>query len=398
MSVVTNLDIGGNTEYALQAALGAYSHEAYTNARKLTGTGLVSGNPMIDKGTETYIGQLRWFKPLNPTINTASLSDSSDGAMTTFESDFLNYIKTVRTHGAQKVNMSSLVTGVDGLAKVGRDFGETRSQDEHNALLSVLKGVAISEAIHGAADMGGTAGLGGQTFDNDPESAKYGFYVDLGAAKPVVDATTSIQGAARAQGFLDAMGKAWKDYEPDYAYLCCSPEVMASLRSANLVDQDSVSEGNVMFSTIFDGKFRLIPTRANQGVSTAELGLLNEGTGVDITGTKTSFIVLPGALAMEQLDVPDAVEFDRDASAYQGGGTTEIWYRWGYVIAPAGYSWAGAQTAFPSDAAYKQVLESSTQKDLESVTATTGMDNTAGIWTRKAQSVLSLGILPVFHS
>lgn len=392
---VTNLP--GASNEVLQAAISAYSDEAYTNARKLTGTGIVGSNPNIDTSTETFIGQVRWFKPLNPTINVASLTDSAAGTKTNYASDFLNYIKTVRTHGAEKVNMVEVVSKNDGLAKVGRDFAETRAQDEHNALLAVLKGVALSEVLLGAAAGSGATGLGGQSFDNDPTDKKYGFYVDLGAAKPVVAATTAIQGAARAQGFLDALGMGFKDYEPEYAYLVVSPEVVASLRSANLVDETKVTEGNVVFDTIFGGKFRLISTRASQGLSSTEFTKVNTGAGVDIVGTKTSFLVLPGSLAFEQLAVPDQTEITRDGNAYSGGGVTSIWHRWGFVLAPAGYNWAGAQTVFPSDADYKAVLEGGTQKALTAVASGT-LASTTGVWERKASSALSLGILPVFHS
>lgn len=396
MTVVTNL--AGASNFVLQSAIGAYADEAYTSAKKLSGTGIVGSNPQIQTDTETFVGQMRWFKPLNPTINIASLTSAAEGDKTTYSSEYLKYIKTVRTHGAEKVNMQQVVTQQDGLAKIGRDFAETRAQDEHNAILSVLKGVAIAEALLGTTDASGSAGLGGQTFDNDPNNKSYGFYVDLGSAKPVVDATAIIQGAARAEGFLQAFGKAYKDYEPEYAYLVTSPEVMASLRSANLVDQDAVQDGSIMFNTIFQGKFRLIQTRASQGLSATELSRLNDGTGVNITGTKTSFIVLPGAIAMAGLSVPDPTEIFRNANTYKGGGSTSIWHRWGYVLAPAGYDWVGAENAFPSDADYKAVLESSTQKALESITATTGADNTVGVWNRKFTSALSLGILPVFHS
>ena len=393
MTVKTNL--AGADNFVLQEAISAYSDEAYTTARKLSGTGIVGTNPNIDTNTETFIGQVRWYKPLNPTINVASLTDSADGLTTDYGTDYLTYIKTVRTHGAKKVNLQQVVTQVDGLAKVGRDFGETRSQDEHNAILSVLKGVAISEALNGAATGSGQAGLGGQTFDNDPSNKRYGFYVDLGANKPVVAATTAVQGAARAEAFLQAFGMAYKDYEPEYAYLVTSPEIVASLRSANLVDETTVTEANVTFSTIFNGKFRLIQTRASQGFSTAELTAINGGGGVDIVGTKTSFIVLPGALAMANLAVPDQTEIYRNAGAYKGGGTTSIWYRWGYVLAPAGYNWAGNSEAFPADADYMSVKESGTQKALTSVTT---IANARGNWERKSASALSLGILPVFHS
>jgi len=392
----------GADNYVLQEALAAYTDEAYTNAKKLTGTGIVGDNPQIDTNTETFVGQMRWFKPLNPTINVASLTDDTDGTKTSYTSDFLKYIKTVRTHGAEKVNMKQVVTQQDGLAKVARDFAETRAQDEHDSLLSVLKGVAVSEALNGAGVAGGGTGLGGQTFDNDPTDKKYGFYVDLGTdtiIKTFDNTKASMeQGAQRAEGFLNAFGMAFQDYEPDYAYLVTSPEVMASFRSANLVDQTKVTEGNIDFPTIFDGKFRLIRTRASQRFSAAETALINDGSGVDIVGPKTSFLVLPGAIAQRPLMVPDPVEIYRDANKYKGGGRTDIWYRWGYVYAPAGYDWVGPENAFPSDADYWSVMESSTLTALADVTATTGADNSVGVWNRKFTSALSLGILPIFHT
>lgn len=403
MSIITNL--AGASNFALQSAISAYSDEAYTNAKKLSGTGIVGSNPDIDTSTETFIGQVRWYKPLNPTINVASLTSAANGTGTTYSSDFYTYVKTVRTHGATKVNMQQVVTQVDGLAKIGRDFAETRAQDEHNALLSVLKGVALSEALNGVGVGSGATGLGGQTFTNDPNDKKYGFYVDLTTA-PVIAASASVQGAQRAEGFLQAVGKAWKDYEPEYAYLVVSPEVLASLRSANLVDQDGVQEANVMFQTIFGGKFRLIQTRAAQSFSAAEITKINTGVGVTklTAASKTSFIVLPGAIAMEGLAVPEPTEIYRDARAYNGGGATDIWYRWGYVAHPAGYNWKGTADAFPMDQHYMAAMEGSVMKDLVAqagsglgVVASGTLAATTGVWERKATSALSLGILPVFH-
>lgn len=392
-AIVSNVN-GANT-YAIQSALSAYSDEAYTNAKKLSGTGIVGPNPNIDTSTETFIGQVRWYKPINPTINVASLTNSANGTGTTYSSDFSSYIKTVRTHGATQVNLQQIITQQDGLAKISRDFGETRAQDEHNAILAVMKGVAISEALNGCASGSGATGLGGQTFTNDPTDMKYGFYVDLGAAAPVIAATAAIQGAARAEGFLQAIGMAWKDYEPEYAYLVVSPETLASFRSANMVDDVGVVEQNVNFQTIFGGKFRLIQTRAAQGFSGAQLTKLNTGLGVDIVGTKTSFIVLPGAIAMEALNVPTPVEIFRDARAFNGGGSTDIWYRWGNVVHPGGYDWNGLTTVFPSDADYMKSVTSGTPIDL--VSDTIGV-TTTGTWKRKTSSALSLGILPIFHS
>lgn len=389
----------GADNFILQESIGEYSDEAYTNARKLSGTAIVAGNPLIDKNTETFIGQMRWFKPLKPVINVASLTDRTDGQKTSYSSQMQQYIKTVRTHGAEKVNMQEVVTQKDGLEKIGRDFAETRAQDEHNAILSVLKGIAISEALKGAGGDGATAGLGGQTFFNDPEDPRYGFYVDLGANKMVADrAAGGAVGAERAEAIINAFGMAYKDFEPPFAYLAVNPAVFASFRSANLLG-DKVTEGNIEFDTIFEGKFRLIQTRATQSLMGTEMAKINAGAGVDIVGQYTSFVILPGALAMEPLTVPVPVEIDRDASSFHGGGSTEIWYRWGYVLAPAGYSWAGSDEAFPTDQDYMSVVNSATglQTPLSNV-AGGDLGTTRGVWQRKTSSALSLGILPIFHS
>ena len=67
MTAKTNL--AGADQFVLREAINAYSDEAYTNAKKLSGTGIVGSNPNIDASTETFVGQVRWFKPLNPTVN-----------------------------------------------------------------------------------------------------------------------------------------------------------------------------------------------------------------------------------------------------------------------------------------------------------------------------------------
>lgn len=401
-NVTTNLSFAAGSAMSsavLQSAINAYSDEAYTNAKKLSGTGIVGSNPNIDTNTETFIGQVRWFKPMNATVQVASLTNAAAGTGSSYTSDYSTYIKTVRTHGATQVNLQQVITQQDGLAKIGRDFAETRGQDEHDAILAVLKGVAISEALNGCAAGSGATGLGGQSFTNDPTDKKYGFYVDLVGAKPILDATTIVQGALRAEGFLNAAGMAWKDYEPDYCYLIVSPKTMASLRSANLVDQTQVTEGNVNFSTIFGGKFRLIQTRASQGFGAGELTKLNTGAGVDITAasTETSFIVLPGSIAMEALSVPMPTEIFRDGRAYNGGGSTDVWYRWGYVAHPAGYDWVGDATKFPTNLDYMKAVEGGTPTALLSVASGT-LAATTGTWNRKTTSAISLGILPVFHA
>jgi len=367
-----------NTDFQnIALAISAYSDEAYTNAKKLNGTGIVSADQRIDPTGESFIGQFRWYKPLNATVNVASLSSATDGTYTSIATDVADYIKSVRTFGAEQVNLQEVVSRQDGLAKIARDFAEVRAQDEHDALLSVMKGVSLYETTLG--DAGGT-GQGGITdFDTDADAANTGFFVDVNAlglhgaaatgagdARKLFDSTAI--GAARGERLFRSVGAAFKDYEPDYMYLVTSPEVMAEMRAANIVDETVVTDGNLMFNSIFAGKFRLVMTRANQMITPS-------AGDVNAQSTKCTFVVKPGSVAAAAINVPMPVEVDRNAASYTGGGSTNVWYRWGYVMHPMGYDWAGATTAFATNANY----------------------SAAASWGRKMDS-LNLGILPIFHA
>jgi len=368
-----------NTDFQnIQLAISAYSDEAYTNAKKLNGTGIVAADQRIDTSGENFYGQFRWYKPLNATINVPSLSSATNGTYTGIETDYANFIKTMRTFGAEQVNLQEVVSKEDGLAKIARDFAEVRAQDEHDALLSVLKGVSHYEVALGDA---GDAGNGGIVdFDTDADAAATGMFVDVNAAglhgaaatgagdaRKLFDSTAIA--AARGERLFRSIGAAFKDHEPDYMYLVTSPEVMAEMRAANLVDQDRVRDGNLEFSTIFDGKFRLILTRANQMIAGAAAGDLNAQS------TKCTFVIKPGSVAEAAVVPMVPVEVDRDAASYTGGGSTNVWYRWGYAMHPMGYDWAGSTTAFATNTTY----------------------GTGSSWARKMDS-LNLGILPIFHA
>ena len=360
-----------NTDFQnIALAISAYSDEAYTTAKKLNGTGIVAADQRIDLSGESFIGQFRWYKPLSATVNVASLASATDGTYTGINTDVADFVKTVRTFGAEQVNMQEVVSKQDGLAKIARDFAEVRAQDEHDALLAVLKGVAGFEVARGAGIV---------DFDTDADTASVGFHVDVNAAGLHGDAASSAadarklfdssaMGAARGERLFRSVGAAFKDYEPDFMYMVTSPEVMAEMRAANLVDETTVTEGNIEFSTIFGGKFRLIMTRANQGNLAAE-------ANVNAQSTKTTFIIKPGSVASAMMPIPTPVEVDRSAASYMGGGSTNVWYRWGYAMHPMGYDWAGSTTAFATNAAYGD----------------------AASYARKMDA-LNLGILPIFHA
>lgn len=367
-----------NTDFQNVAlAISAYADEEYTTVKKLNSTDIVGQRNDINADGESFIGQFRWYKPLSANINVASLSNANDGTYTDISTDIANYIKTVRTFGAQQVNLQDVVSKQDGLAKIARDFAKVRADDEGDALMNVLKGVAAAEVATG--DAGGTGNGGIVDFDTDADAANTGFFVDVNAEGLFGAAATgstderklfdsSAIGAARGERLFRAIGAAFKDHEPDYMYYVTSPEQMAEMRAANLVDDTMVTDGNMDFNTIFGGKFRLLMTRANQ-FATAATGDLNTRS------SKCSFVLKPSAVTFAPVGVSTPVEVDRDAAAYTGGGSTNIWYRYGFIMHPQGYDWAGATNAFATNANYAA----------------------AASYARKMDS-LNLGILPIYHS
>jgi hypothetical protein len=404
--MTASLNTFGNQTFALQNALSAYSDEMYTSARRLSSTGIVGSTGMIDTSTETYVGQMRWYKPTESVVNTARLDDAQNGGVSSFSSALATYIKRVGTYGHSQVNMTQVVAQKDGLAKIAKDFGEVKANDEHEAVLSTLIGVAKSEASYGAGSVadavtGGITGFdsvsavaGSSVQEHDASSivtsgasgagtlgSTTGFYIDVNAAGAFGAAATNrslvqdrgtdgLEGAARAERLFQAVGMGFADYEPDFMYLVTSPEVYSQLRSSNLVDQSTVTEGNIEFQTIFGGKFRLVMTRANQGNPNA-YGAVD---AVITESTKTSFLVKPGSVAMAALEVPMPVEIDRSARSYHGGGSTDVFYRWGYIAHAMGYSWGGAADHFAD------------------------LSDLGGSNWRREMDVLNLGILPVFHA
>ena len=366
---------GSTMKFQIQRYVGDYSNEMYTNAKKLSGTAIVGASADLNTSIEDYIGQARWYKPLNAVINVPSVTSSAAGAYTETDTAFYKYAKTVRTHGAKEVNVQRVISQEDGLAKIARDFGETKAQDEHNSVLETLNGVSAYETSRGAGIV---------SFATNADSASTGFFVDVNAAgefgvaadgsaapnRGLID--TGVVGAARGERLFKAMGMAWKDYEAPYYYMVTSPETLADLRAANLVDDTTITEGNLTFNTIFQGKFRLLLTRT-LGADQSGSANVNDGS------TKTTFIVKPSAMAMSPLVVPMPVEMDRSAAAHGGSGTTDIWYRWGYVVHPMGYSWAGAENQFVQ------------------TSGVGGYDQSAS-WVRSEAGYLNLGILPIYHA
>lgn len=375
MSTFTGTPNAGTVNHTLfqniQVAISSYAEERYTNVQRLSNTGIVTSVPDINVDGESFIGQMRWYQPINPVWNTPQLTDPTDGNFTTISTQLASYVKSVQTVGHQSVNIHNLVTRENEIPVMASRLADLRAQREHDAILAVLQGVAASESAAGGTLTGGIT-----TFDAMPSST-VGMFVDLnaagvfgtavassGAARKLIDDST---GAAAGERLFKAIGMAFKDYEDPYYYLLTPPEMMATIRGANLIDEDRIVDGNLEFQTIYNGKFRLLNTRANQGN-------FSSSAIVNPYSTKTTFVVKPGALAWQNMPIDVPVEMDRNPRAFGGSGTTQMWYRHGYVVHPMGYNWAGSTSQFANP--------------------TTMAAGSA--WTRVYQP-LNLGILPIFH-
>jgi hypothetical protein len=348
-------------------AIAAYAQERWTYEKRINSTGMMGTDQDIDVAGESFVGQMRWYKPIDPTINVPSLTTATDGTYSSISTDMSNYIKTVRALGIKQVNLQNLISQQNGLAYFASNLAEMRAKHEHEAVLSVLKGVAGTEVALGTGILTfGTNGSTGMFVDLNALGEFGAAATSTGTARKLIDSSKT--GAARGERLFRALGMAFKDYEPSYMYLVTSPEMLADLRAANLVDETKVTDGNLEFQTIFGGMFRLVLTRADQGN-------LSASANVNDYSTKTSFLVKPGAIAWKEIPITTPVETDRQPAAYLGGGSNDLWYRFGFVAHPMGYDWAGATNAFPSNATLA----------------------TAASWDRKADP-LNLGILPILHA
>ena len=94
------------------------------------------------------------------------------------------------------------------------------------------------------------------------------------------------------------------------------------------------------------------------------------------------------------------VAFDADESVGGGAGEREIWYRWGNIYHPRGYSWEGRTDGFVANrgafaATTRALAGGTTNAGVNALLNTTA--NAFQGWERK-ETVGNLGILPIFHS
>lgn len=378
-------------------AVSAYADQAYTDAVRLAGTALVGSDARIQINDEDFYGTIRWNKTLGPlqydgdsdttgaatVINTGVNSEdgTEEGKVTGHSTDFAEYIKSIRSHGADQYNVTQLITQRDGaIAKVAQDFATTRARDADAALVSMLKGVvkaevAVSEASSDADDKRGQ-------FDPDSLNEGAGFYYDVNGVSGdnsvagtagLID--TAMAGGKAATNLWTAMASGFSDLEPDFMYLVVQPSVYQDMRTANLLDeQDRVTDGNVQFSTLMGGLFRVIVSRTSLG-NYSQAGTQGADQPVNEGSIKTSLLALPGMISFVDIPQVNPVAIDSDESVAGGFGNREAWYRWGYAGHPRGYTWGGSKSTWATNATFEA----------------------DGSFLRK-ENVGNLGLLPIFHS
>ena len=391
-------DVGTN---ALRRAISAYSDQEYTDNVRIAGTALVGSDARISTSDEDYYGTIRWTETLGAlNYSTTQSTDGThiniayegtdDGLTTDVSYDSSRYIKTMRTMGATQYNVTEVLSQApNAIEKVSRDFGISRARDADAALLSVLRGVALEES----------RGTNGQSITT-PRNSQRGFYFETSASTGLVGSAAAASGTGRNVGaalgttLYTAMAAGFGDLEPDFMYLVTDVETYQAIRAANLVDDTPIRDGQVDLQTLLGGKIRLIVTQS--------VGSQHDASGqtnVDSTLGKTSYLMLPGSLYQHDLSVPNPVAFDSDESVGRGSGNREIWYRWGNIYHPRGYSWEGRTNVFAGNSAGSAATTRAAAGN-----ATTGVSsfvntqaNQFQAWERK-ENVGNLGILPIFHA
>ena len=392
----TNSVVSGVGTNAIRRAISAYSDQEYTDNVRIAGTALVGSDARISVSDEDYYGTIRWTQTLgdiagqavnrvNATGNTTAINlateDTTEGQTTDVRYDSSKYIKTMRTMGAEQYNVTQVLSQApNAIEKVSRDFGVTRARDADAALLAMLRGVALEES----------RGTSGQVITS-PRDDTNGFYFETpSAGKLVTDAATLSRGAQRGTALYTAMAAGFGDLEPDFMYLLTDVETYQDIRSANLIDEDRVRDGNVDVATLLSGKIRII---VSQSLSTHNAGTQ---TNIATAADKTSYLMLPGALYQHDLSVPNPVAFDQDESVGGGAGEREIWYRWGNIYHPRGYSWEGRVDGFVANSQGIAAANRAAAGTAVNALVNTNANAFQG-WERK-ETVGNLGILPIFHS
>jgi len=340
-------------------AISAYEQAGRADAALLTSTALVGSDARINDSGENYTGTLRWLDFSDPT--TFHKQDETAGNTNLNEMAVSNksavYIKNIDHIAAQEMSVQKLISKVDGLAYLGSQFASVRARREDLQLRSILNGVA--DKIFGATAIG--------TSDAPTKVGTFGFYTGSNASDVPNPLFANSTGASQSRStffdtLLDAITEIKGEFEEPFYYLVVTTETYNIMRKENVLDVAPVVDGNFNFSTILGGKIRLI--------------INNQSLTANLPGNiKVSFLAKAGAVHYSDIAQVNPTAIERNELAGNGGGLVTVLSRWGNIMHPKGFSWAGSATAYPANA------------DLA----------TAAGWTVHATNVNQIGLFPIYH-
>lgn len=348
-------------------AISAYTDAARADAALLVSTALVGSDARITDSGENYTGTVRWLNYTDPSTSYQQNQTVTDKNINSIDASYQTevYIKNVDHAAAQEMSIQRLISKVDGLSFLGAQFASVKARREEENLKSIIK--AIGDLTWNVTPTSADAAVtvGGTT--------KVGYYTGSTAANTYRPLFVNSSGSAAARSsffdqLFDALAAVQGDQESPFYYLVISASQYNILRKENVLDNGQVQDGNYNFNTILGGKIRLIVTgSAATGLAGAEVA--------GITNLKVTYIVKPGALLYSDVAQLNPTAIERDELAGNGGGAVTIVSRWGNIMHPQGYSWAGSASAFPTNA---------------------NLANPSN-WTLSAKNVNQTGIFPIFH-
>ena len=283
--------------------------------------------------------------------------------------DFCNeetgLVNCVRETCILNADIKKMLAKEDGIEMHSKISAHSFMKDEQDAVLKTIKGVCKSET----KPDGRKEGL--LNFDSNPTCATTGFFVDLNAKGSFARAKCpsnepkkllykNKENSLSLDRLLSAIGIAWGDENPDHMYLRVETSLFGAMKEEKLIDEkDMVSEGNVKFFKMCNGKFRIFYDRPPFRISSPL---------VRPESTEITVAIMPGAISFDQLWVDDPVGITA-----QKDSKFDICHRYGFGVRPKGYRWTGRVR--PENEDFRN----------------------GGYWNRQFDG-FSPRILPIFHS
>lgn len=353
MSTIVSTDFNN-----IAKAISAYTQAERADASLLVSTALVGSDARITDAGENYTGTLRWLDFVDPATSykqNETMANENINLMDVSNKSAV-YVKNIDHVAAQEMSIQKLISKVDGLSYLGAQFAAVRARREDLQLRSILNG--ISDKLWGTKTVGAS--------DSEGVLSSFAYYTGSDSNSDVNPLFSLETNANKRSAFFDTMFDALTaikgEFEEPFYYLVVDTATYNTMRKQNVLDVAPVVDGNFSFNSIMGGKIRLI---VNNQILTDNIP----------TGVKVSYIAKPGAFHYSEIAQVNPTAVERNELAGNGGGAVTILSRWGNIMHPKGFSWAGSATAYPANA------------DLAD----------GANWTVHATNVNQTGIFPIFH-